>query len=319
MEPSRPTRPDEICVIHQPGWYIENYENKSANGFSVKAKLHHEVTPYQTLEVYETNSYGRLLVLDGNMQLTDAHEMGYHEMIAHIPLLIHPNPENVLIVGGGDGGVMRQVLRHPTVKHAVQCDIDERVTRVSQQFFPYLVDWLGKDPRAEAIFEDGIAYVRNHPNTFDLIIVDSTDPIGPATGLFNRGFYALVKAALRPGGMVTTQGESIWHSMSVAKSMLEELIGGGFHPQRTGYYLTQVSCYPGGTWGIGFAINTPPDGPLPRVDIPHPRAETDGRMASILQSSRFYTRGMHAGCWSLPAFAERELAGLIFNAPPKKD
>ncbi|KAJ4459760.1 spermidine synthase [Paratrimastix pyriformis] len=313
-EESRPTRPDEICEIHQPGWFVENYANKSANGFAVEAHLHHEVTKFQTLDVYQTKSYGKLMVLDGNMQLTDAHECGYHEMIVHIPLLVHPNPENVLIVGGGDGGVMTQVLRHKCVKHAVQCDIDERVTRVSQQFFPQLTAWVGKDPRAEAIFDDGIAYVRNHPNTFDVIIVDSTDPIGPATGLFNRNFYALVKNALRAGGMVTTQGESIWHSMGVAKAMLGELIGGGFAPSRVGYYLSQVCCYPGSVWGMGFALNSPPEGPLPCLDRPHPQADATGRTAEIEAGSRFYTRRMHAGCWSLPAFAEREMSGLAFNA-----
>jgi spermidine synthase len=203
---------------------------------------------YQHVIVADTATYGKLLVLDGAIQVTDRDEFSYHEMIAHLPLMSHARPERVLIIGGGDGGALNQVLRHPSVQTVHLCDIDKSVTEVSKRHFPkFAPAWT--DARAEVHHADGAAFIAANPGFYDVVIVDSSDPIGPAEALFEAPFYRAIAAALRPGGVVCTQGECVWlHKELIAgmvafcRSLYEEV----------GYAWTSMPTYPSGS--IGFII-----------------------------------------------------------------
>ena len=281
------------------GWFIENHEDNYAQGFAVTKHLHHEQTPYQVLDIYDTIDHGRLMVLDGFVMLTDAHEFPYHEMLTHVPLLVHPEPARVLVIGGGDGGCIREMLRHPEVKKATMCEIDEAVTVASQKYFPYLTEWIDGDSRGEARFADGIAYIKENPGAFDVIVVDSTDPIGPAKGLFNRSFYNDVKQALKPGGIVAVQGESYWYFKEELREMLVELGAVFDHLQ---YYTSEVPCYPGTVWGMGIASMTDYD-----FRTPH----DPQRARAIAKGSRYYTPDMHRAAFIHPAFANNLIKDML--------
>ena len=162
-------------------WFIEHFQpTGSAIGFRITGKLDEVQSPFQKIEIYDSTDWGKLMVIDGAMMLTTKDNFFYHEMISHPVLFTHPNPKRVVIIGGGDCGTLREVLKHPGVEKAVQCDIDEQVTRMAEKYFPELCE-SNDDPRAELLFDDGIAYMANAaPASLDIVIVDSTDPVGPA-------------------------------------------------------------------------------------------------------------------------------------------
>src|SRR5690606_27286535 len=164
-------------------WFYEHYRDESAIGIHTTELLHAERSEFQAIAVHETVGHGRLLTLDEMVMVTELDEFVYHELLSHVPLCVHEHPRRVLVVGGGDGGTVREVLRHPSVERVVLCEIDERVTRVCQRFMPSIAGWLD-DPRVELVFADATAYVKRNPSSFDAILVDSTEPIGPAAALF---------------------------------------------------------------------------------------------------------------------------------------
>src|SRR6056297_3876027 len=190
-------------------WFTELHQDAgSAWSLAVETRLAHEVTDYQTIEVYKTRNWGNLMVIDGFVMLTSRDNFLYHEMMTHPALFSHPAPKRVAIIGGGDCGTLREVLAHAGVESAVQCEIDEQVTRLSEQHFPELCE-RNDDPRAALVFDDGLAWIRNaEPGSLDVIIVDSTDPIGPAEGLFGPGFVADCFTVLADGGILVQQSES---------------------------------------------------------------------------------------------------------------
>ncbi len=186
--------------------------------YSVSRVLHEEKSEYQEILVLESPHFGRLLVLDGVVQLDEKYEFMYHEFIAHVPLHAHPNPEEVLIIGGGDGGTLREVLKHDSVKRAVLVDIDRRVIEVSKEFFPTLSSGFD-DPRAIVVNEDGYKYVQECEGEFDVVIVDSTDPVGFAHVLTTEDFFRFVHRALKEEGIFTAQTESLhYHLEMVVRS-----------------------------------------------------------------------------------------------------
>jgi spermidine synthase len=191
-------------------WFYENQTPHIRIGVQINKLLHEEKSKYQTVKVFDTVQLGRMLVLDDVIQVTQLDEFVYHEMLAHVPLHSHPNPESVLIIGGGDGGMVREVSKHACVKRVVLAEIDEAVIRASINYIPTVSVALTNNPKLEIYVGDGIEYVNRTKGEFDLIIVDSSDPVGFAQGLFSRDFYFDVCEALRPGGMVTIQGESPW-------------------------------------------------------------------------------------------------------------
>ncbi len=228
-------------------WFTEiEKSNNFAFSLKVKRKLHEEQSPYQKIEVYETESFGNLLTLDGLTMLTDRDNFIYHEMMTHPILFTHLNPKQVVIIGGGDCGALKEVLKHKGVEKVYQIDIDERVTRVAEQFFPDLCT-TNNDPRANLLFEDGIKWMQNVPeNSIDVIIVDSTDPIGPGEVLFSEQFYAQCRRALKPDGLYVQQSESPLFQLNLLQSMHKTLQAGGFAMTQT-YQFFQCT-YPSGWW-----------------------------------------------------------------------
>ena len=275
-------------------WFTEPFED-AGTAFSLKitGKLHEEQSPFQKIEVYETTQWGRLMVLDGAVMLTQRDNFTYHEMMAHPALFTHPNPKQVLIIGGGDCGMLKEVLRHPGVERCVQVDIDERVTRVSEQFFPELCEANG-DPRAELHFDDGVRYVKEAAaSSFDVIIVDSTDPVGPAAGLFGEGFMKDAHRALRADGLIVQQSESpILHIDSILKELYGVMRRAGFAKVVTLSY--PVVGYPSGWWSATLAGK---GGDLTRF------REQDAAQRPF--KTLYYNEKIHRGALAAPEFCKK--------------
>jgi spermidine synthase len=233
-------------------WHYENFEpTGSAIGFRVKGKLDEVQSPFQKIEIFETTDWGNLMLIDGAVMLTTRDNFLYHEMMSHPVLFTHSNPKRVVIIGGGDCGTLREVLKHKEVESAVQCDIDEQVTRMAEKHFPELCD-SNEDPRATLIWDDGIKYMRElAPESIDIVIVDSTDPVGPAEGLFNEAFYVSCVKALRPGGMLVQQSESPLGHIGLIKAMRHHLKAAGFSDVKTIPF--PQPCYPTGWWSCTLA------------------------------------------------------------------
>lgn len=238
--------------MSQPNWFTEAHEaSGSSIGFRIEQQLHTEQTPYQSIEIYQTTDWGRLMVIDGCVMLTSRDNFLYHEMMTHPALFTHSLAKRVVIIGGGDCGTLREVLRHDQVESAVQVDIDERVTRLSEEYFPELCD-SNDDPRAELRFDDGVRYMAEHEaDSLDLVIIDSTDPVGPAEGLFNTAFHASCLKALRHGGILVQQSESPLLHLDLIRSLRGSMHEAGFQSTRT---LTfPQPCYPSGWWSCTMA------------------------------------------------------------------
>jgi spermidine synthase len=191
-------------------WFYEDQTGHIRIGVQIHKLLHEETSRFQNIKIFDTVQLGRMLVLDGNIQTTEADEFAYHEMLSHVPLHAHPNPESVLIVGGGDGGMVREVSKHDSVKRIVLVEIDEAVVRASIDHLPAISAALVDNPKLEIVIGDAIEFVKKAEDDFDVIIVDSSDPMGFAEGLFSHDFYRSVYNALRAEGIVTIQGESPW-------------------------------------------------------------------------------------------------------------
>lgn len=190
-------------------WAKEYHTKNMIISYRIKETLHTERSKFQDIALVDSHQWGRMLLLDSIVQTTEKDEFVYHEMITHVALNAHPNPERVCVVGGGDGGAIREILKHKSVKEAVLVEIDERVVELSKQYLPTISCALD-DPRVTVNIADGIEYIKNARNEFDLIIVDSTDPIGPAVGLFAQEFYRNLFSALKEDGMFVAQTESPW-------------------------------------------------------------------------------------------------------------
>ncbi|KAG7007049.1 spermidine synthase [Physcia stellaris] len=189
------------------GWFREIGDLWPGQAMTLKVNsvLHHEKSKFQDVLIFESTDHGTVLVLDDAIQCTENDEFAYHEMITHLAMNSHPNPKKVLVIGGGDGGVLREVMKHSTVESAVLCDIDEAVIRLSKKYLPAMSIGL-RHPDTSVFIEDGFEFLRNRKNEFDVIITDSSDPNGPAKTLFEKNYFELMNEALREGGIVITQG-----------------------------------------------------------------------------------------------------------------
>jgi len=277
-------------------WFTEK-SDESGIGFSLKisAKLHEEQTPYQKLEIFETSEFGRLMTLDGLVMLTDRDNFIYHEMMTHPAVFTHPSPKRVAIIGGGDCGSLREVLKHPAIELCEQIELDERVTRISEKFFPTLCE-SNNDPRAKFQFDDGIEWIRNSaPGTYDIIIIDSTDPVGPAAGLFSQSFYEDCFRALGDQGVVIGQSESPLLHKQLIRSMHDNLKAAGFDTVTT-FNFPQCS-YPSGWWSSTMAEKNSKVGEF----------RYDDALKSQLKTL-YYSAEMHRAAMALPPFLLQTLS-----------
>lgn len=277
-------------------WFTEVFQNEGT-GFSLKVtkKCHEEHSQYQFLEIYETETFGNLMVIDGCVMLTTRDNFLYHEMMSHPALFTHPKPKNVVIIGGGDCGTLKEVLKHSTVEKVTQVDIDERVTRLSEQFFPELCT-SNNDPRATLLFDDGIKWVKNaEQGSIDVIIIDSTDPVGPAEGLFAIDFYRDCFNALATNGIVVQQSESpLLHSESIIKKVHQDMKAVGFETTHTLPFPQPV--YPTGWWSATIALK---------------KGELSSLRTNAIETKNFeteyYNLGIHQGALATPEFMKRVL------------
>jgi spermidine synthase len=253
--------------------------------YKVKETLVRKKTEFQDLAILDTYEFGRMLVLDGIVQTTVKDEFVYHEMISHIPLFTHKKPERVLVVGGGDGGVIREILKHPTVKEAVLCEIDGAVIEECKKYLPEISCALS-DPRCTVIVGDGIKYVKEHKNEFDIVIVDSTDPFSIAEGLFGGNFYRDIHETLKEDGIFIAQTETPFFLPDTVKKVFND--AKEIFPV-TRLFMAVIPTYPGGYWS--FTIGSKKYDPL----------ETDMKKIQDLDT-RYYTPELHKACFVLPKY-----------------
>lgn len=277
-------------------WLTEQLHPYYRKALHYTHKLVDEQSDFQHIEVYQTDYFGKALVLDGIIQLTELDNPGYHEMITHVPLLAvagarGSGPRRVLVVGGGDGGSLQQVLRYPSVEEAVVCELDWRVVEVCRQQFTAFGDpW--SDPRTNLVIQDAFEYLKAQEGSFDAIISDTTDPIGMAERLFSEEFYGLMWRALTPGGAIATQCEQMFFDASLIKDIYQFVQKMARHPA---YYHALIPTYPGG--GIGFMYGS---------DTPW----TEGLKASFPPGENNYLNAdVHQAAFALPEFFRREIYG----------
>ncbi|MBE8215532.1 MAG: polyamine aminopropyltransferase [Endozoicomonadaceae bacterium] len=278
-------------------WIEEVFQDIVGARFKVNKILFSGTSAYQTVDIVETVGHGRALLNDGCMMLTERDEYVYHEMIAHPPLFVHPNPKNVLIIGGGDGGTAREVIKHPSVERCVVVEIDNMVVQACQEYLPKTAQAFS-DPKVQLHIADGVEFINQTTDQFDVILIDSTDPIGPSKPLFGLDFYRAVFQRLTPDGIVVSQGESPWYCQEVQihlLSILKELF------QYTSIYNFNNLSYPGGLWSFTFA--SPRRHPWQHFD--HTRYE------SLALNLQYYNDNIHHAAFALPTFMNRSLNKLI--------
>ncbi|WP_214626641.1 polyamine aminopropyltransferase [Paenibacillus agaridevorans] len=268
-------------------WYTE----KQTESFGITAKITktyvHEQTDFQQLDIIETEEFGTMLVLDGMVMTTVRDEFVYHEMVAHPVLSTHPDPEHVLVVGGGDGGVIREVMKHPKVKKAVLVDIDGKVIEYSKTYLPSIAGELD-NPRVEVLVGDGFMHIHDRKNAYDVIMVDSTEPVGPAANLFTRGFYQGIYEALKEDGIFVAQTDNPWFKADLIQSVNRD-VKEVFPIVRV--YGANIPTYPSGLWT--FTMGSKTYDPLEVEESSIPELAT-----------KYYTPRLHKAAFVLPKFVE---------------
>jgi spermidine synthase len=279
------------------GWFHERGELWPGQAMSLKVKkvLDHHRSDFQDILVFESESHGNVLVLDGVIQVTERDEFSYQEMIAHIPLFAHPNPKKVLVIGGGDGGVLREVAKHPGVEEIFECEIDEGVILVSKKYLPSLAKGYD-DPRVQVKIMDGAKFMEENQESFDVIITDSSDPIGPASVLFETPFYKAMHKSLREGGIVCTQGECMWLHVDLIRPLVDSI---SKIYSSVEYAYTTIPTYPCGQ--IGFIVATK-GGTSCKKPLRKPSDD-------VQVGLKYYTSELHEASFVLPAFARRAILG----------
>lgn len=287
------------------GWYGEGERAGFRQIFRVKGELYRGRSPFQEICVIETVPFGRSLLLDGAVQTTEADEFIYHEMLVHVPLLMHPGPLDVLVIGGGDGGATRRVLEHG-VRRVVQVEIDEEVVEVSRTFLPSVASGAYDDPRTHLTIGDGVEYIaRCGDGQFDAVVVDSTDPVGPAKPLFSLQFFKEVCRVLREGGVFVTQAGS---PLLMADEFRDAYIALRQAFGQCAPYLATVPSYPGVLWAFLFAGRQPFSWPDQEVIAQRWR---DRRI-----SGSYCSPSVALASFALPQFLVDELASSVSSHRP---
>ncbi|ODV94099.1 hypothetical protein PACTADRAFT_76736 [Pachysolen tannophilus NRRL Y-2460] len=281
------------------GWFYEISNTMwpgQAMALRVEKILHVEKSKYQDVLVFKSTDYGNVLVLDGAIQATERDEFSYQEMITHLAMNSHPNPKKVLVIGGGDGGVLREVVKHESVEEAVLCDIDEAVIRVSKEFLPDMSKSY-KHPKVKVHIGDGFKFLDDYKNTFDVIITDSSDPEGPAESLFQKPYFQLLNDALTSKGVITTQAENIWLHLKIIQDLKKAC--GEVFPVAEYAYCT-IPTYPSGQ--IGFMVCSKDA----NANVKKPLRELDPETERKL--FRYYNKQIHEASFVLPTWARDALA-----------
>ena len=270
-------------------WFGDQYEKEKGRYLQIKGDnvLKKVVSPFQEICVVNTPAFGKVLVNDGIIMLTEADEPGYHEMIAHVPLCVHPSPKDILVIGGGDGGTVREIIKHSQVKRVDVCEIDKKVIEICREYFPKLAKSFDNE-KVHIFYEDGANFLENRKNQYDVIIVDSSDPIGPGTTLFTEDFYKSLFKSLKEDGIAVTQLESLFWHIDFIKStfnFIKRIFPKSF------YYYTMVPTYPSGMIGFSFCSKKY-----------HPVEDFKTRKANQLPPLKYYHKEIHRAAFVLPAF-----------------
>jgi spermidine synthase len=275
-------------------WTRESLHPDYAQSLRVEEMLYDSKTAHQRLKVFENNTFGRVLTLDDVVQTTEGDNFIYHEMLTHVPILAHGAARRVLIIGGGDGGMAREVLRHASVTHVTMVEIDAGVVDFSKEYLPMLSAGAFDDPRLELVIADGAAFIRRTNGGFDVIIVDSTDPVGPGEVLFTDTFYGHAKRALAPDGILVTQNgvpflqaEELHNTMRAFRALFVDAT----------CYLATIPTYAGGPMALGWGT----DGPARSV----PPDVLQGRFDAAGIATDYYTPEVHRAAFALPGYIAR--------------
>ncbi len=278
-------------------WFTDKDENQALSLRYTKDILFHKKSPFQTVRVYDTEAYGKMLAIDNMIMCTERDEFHYHEMIVHPTLQLHGNPKKVLIIGGGDGGTAREVLKYSTVENVTMVEIDEVVVEASKKFLPGIACEL-ENPRLNLKFADGIDFVaKTAAGAYDVIIVDGSDPNGPAKGLFSKEFWRNCHRCLSDNGLVVTQGESpMFHTNAFVE--LNQCLKEIFNHQNVFTSLFHATTYPSGMWSLQMASKSP------RHPVKNFESEK-ARQFSQAKGLRYYNEGVHVGAFQLPTFVKQ--------------
>jgi len=285
--------------MERGSWFIEEVDGQVGGqvgglSFRIEEVLFEADSPFQNIKVVSNPFFGKVMLLDDVVMLTDKDEYFYHDMLVHVPMTCADDPEEVLIIGGGDGGSVREVLKHPGVKRVVLCEIDEMVIDVAREYFPGLASCLDEE-RVEVLCADGIEYIKAQSSAFDCICIDSTDPVGPAEGLFTAEFYAHVKRALTPKGAMSAQTESpAWGLENLVRIVGNVRTGFG----NASLYLTPVPCYPSGLWSMTCATAHNRN-PAQHFDLK--------RAQAVSARCTYYNPEIHRASFVLPNFVKEVL------------
>lgn len=281
-------------------WFSENHTENVRFSIKVDKQLYSGESEFQRIDVFESPEFGRFLTLDGYMMLTEKDEFIYHEMMTHVPMAVHPAVRNVLVIGGGDGGTVRELLRYPEIETIDLVEIDEEVVEVCRRYLPQTAKCLdNEDGRISFHYEDGLKYVRHCHDMYDLIIVDSTDPFGPGEGLFTKEFYGNCYKALRDDGIMVNQHESPFYDNDAqAMQRAHKRIVSSFDFCRV--YQAHIPTYPSGHWLFGFASKKY-----------HPLKDFDPeRWSARGIETKYYTTHLHKGAFYVPAYVEKLLSDV---------
>ena len=276
-------------------WFTERHTPNVNFSIKVDRQIYSGRSEFQRIDVFESDEFGRFLTLDGYMMLTEKDEFIYHEMITHVPMAVHPNVRDVLVIGAGDGGVIRELARYDSIQSIDLVEIDELVVEVCKRYLPKTACRLD-DPRVHAHYEDGVRFIRSCENRYDLIIVDSTDPFGPGEGLFTKEFYGSCYKALREDGIMVNQHESPFYKEdAAAMQQAHKRIAESFPVCRV--YQAHIPTYPSGHWLFGFASKKY-----------HPVYDLNAAAWNLRGiGTNYYNTKLHAGAFALPNYVERLL------------
>lgn len=276
-------------------WFTERHTPNVKFSIKVDRQLYSGKSEFQRIDIFDSKEFGRFLTLDGYMMLTEKDEFIYHEMITHVPMAVHPNPENILVIGAGDGGVVRELTRYSTVKNIDLVEIDELVVEVSKKYLPTTACRFD-DERVNIFYEDGVKFIRRCEDKYDVIIVDSTDPFGVGEGLFTKEFYGSCFKALRDDGIMVNQHESPFYDEdAAAMQRSHKRIVGSFPVSRV--YQAHIPTYPSGHWLFGFASKKY-----------HPVHDLNPAKWNLLGlKTKYYNTKLHAGAFCLPNYVEELL------------